>query len=350
MNIDEKAIQKILYINLAFLGDIILSTPTLRALRHKFPAAAIHMLVTPWAEPAAAGNPYIDRIHRYDKRGRHRNLKNLWELVKNLRKEKYDLVICANFAVRGAMLAKVLGVRYRIGYDAQHAGIFLTHAVPAERTAIKHETENQLAVLKPLEIECSDFSLSFKHNPLDVENMHKKFNFDSKKRRIAVCPYGRHPLNSWTLEGYVEIVKRLSLVADCYLFGGKAEKERLEEINTKAGMPAQVLAGVLTIGELAAFLAECDLLITVDTGPMHLGGAVGIPILALFGRSDPRIWGPRGKYDKIVQTDLECVPCVTPRECLHHSCMKRITADAVISDAMQIVERTADRKPIKMGQ
>ena len=338
MNIDHGAIKKILYINLAFIGDIILSTPALRALREKYPHAMIDMLVIPWAAQAAAGNPYVDHVYSYDKKGVHRKIKNLWHLILDLRSHKYDLAIAANFASRGAMMAKAIGARYRIGYDAQHAGFFLTHTVSSHRDIIKHETENQLDVLRPLGITTNDFSLTFRHNPVDVKNMNSKVQHSSDLPILVICPFGRHPLNSWRVEGYVEIIKGLAGIASCYLIGGKAEKEKLDDINSKAGNHGQVLAGNLTIGELAAFLAKSSLVITVDTGPMHIASAVGTPILALFGRSDSRVWGPRGICDKIIQLNLDCAPCIIPRECEHHSCMKNITSEMVISTAIEMLK------------
>jgi ADP-heptose:LPS heptosyltransferase len=170
------------------------------------------------------------------------------------------------------------------------------------------------------------------------ESMQRKMGELPQGPIFVICPFGRHPLNSWTTAGYITLVQELSKVGSCYLIGGQGEKERLDEINTKAGNRGQVLAGFLTIAELATFLAKSSVVITVDTGPMHLAAAVGVPILALFGRSDDRVWGPRGKYDKIVRHDLPCAPCIMPRECAHHSCMQGITSKLVISTALGMLE------------
>lgn len=339
MKIDHEKIRKILYINLAFIGDIILSTPAIRALRAKYSVATIDMLVTPWASQAASGNPYVDHVHIYDKKGEHRKLKKLWQLISVLRSEKYDLVITANYALRGALVAKFIGARYRVGYDAQHAGYFLTHTTSTERVGVKHETENQLDVLQPLGITTDDFSLAFRHNPIDVKRMGKKLGKFPARPIVVICPFGRHPLNSWTPEGYMALLTQLSTVASCYLIGGQGEKEKLVAINQQAGHCGTVLAGELTIGELAVFLSKSSLVITVDTGPMHLAAAVGVPILALFGRSDERVWGPRGEHDQVVRLDLPCTPCIVPRECSHHSCMKNLTSEVVIAKALAMLKK-----------
>lgn len=338
MQIEHARIRKILYINLAFLGDLILSTPTVRALRKQYPQAQIDLLVTPWAAPAAQGNPYADNVLLYDKRGVHKNIKNLWHLLRQLRSENYDLAITANFAIRGAVLAWLIGACYRIGYGARHAGVFLTHKVSADRTVIRHETENQLGILAPLGITTQDTSLSFRINPVDVQSLHAKIVINNQRPVVILCPYGRHPLNQWTPEGYTSLIKQLSDIADCYLIGGNAEAALLAAINAAAGNVAEIAAGILTIGEMAAFFQEASLLITVDTGPMHIAGAVGIPILALFGRSDPRVWGPRGTNDVVLQKKLDCVPCIIPRECAHHRCMKELSVAIVLETARKMLE------------
>ena len=339
MLIEYTAIKKILYINLAFIGDLLLSVPALRALRKKYPQADIHMLVTPWAMAAAKGNPYVDQIYEYDKKGKHRNIKDLWKLVSILRQEKYDLIISANFALRGALLAKAVGAKYRIGYDAQHAGMFLTHTVSSKRTKVKHESENQLAVLTPLGISTDDFRLEFRIQAEDLINMKNKIQPVASRKMVAICPYGRHPLKSWKLDGYVELLRHLSATLDCYLIGGKQEEEQLRQINERADNRATILAGKLTIGELAAFFSQCSALVTVDTGPMHVACSVGTPVIALFGRTDSKVWGPRGGRDIILKGTIDCIPCHTLNECEHHTCMKQITVDMVINAVQGVLEK-----------
>jgi len=340
MAICKNEIKKILYINLAFMGDVIIATPAIRALRKKYPEAIIDMLVTPWAGQVAVGNPYVDHVNLYDKKGKHKNIFELYKLIKNLRRKKYDLAISSNFAIRGALVAFFSGIPYRIGYDTRNAGLFLTHTVSAKRETVKHETENQLEILKPLDITTDDTSLEYRLNQVDIDFIKNKFTNKDKKYRIAICPYGRHPLNSWTDVGYVDVINQLNSLAECFLIGGKNEEISLEKLNTLSENKATILAGTLTMSQLAAFIATCDLMITVDTGPMHIAGAIGTPILALFGRSDPRVWGPCGKYDVVIRSDLECVPCIMPRQCTHHSCMKNITATSVVHTAEEILSKS----------
>jgi len=336
-------VQKILVINLAFIGDILLSTPAIRALKAAYPEAAIHMLVVPATAPVARGNPFVDQVIVYDKRGKDRNLASLWQLIRRLRAEHYDLAVAMNFALRGSLLAWASGARFRLGYDAQHAAPFLTHVASSSRIAVKHETENYLAMLKPLGIETGDLALAFRLDPAAVKTLDDKFKPDPGRQLVLICPFGRHPLNSWTSAGYIEVLRRLAAVADCVLIGGEAEKERLEEISAAAEGKAKVLAGVLSIAELAVLIARANLLISVDTGPLHLAGAVGTPVVGLFGRSDYRIWGPRGPRDFVLHHKQDCWPCYK-RECEHHRCMANLEAQEVIEVALKILSTSQDSK------
>lgn len=337
MHIEPKSIRKILFINLAYIGDVILSTPLLGALKSAYPSATIDMLVTPSTAEVARGNPYVDNIILYDKRGSHRRIQELWKLIQHLRQQNYDLAITTNFSLRSPAMAWASGARWRIGFDAQHAGIFLTHMASAKRQVVKHEIENQMEVLQPLGIVGNDTTMEYKIDPTDIKNMQSKIKMQSVKPVVVICPFGRNFLKSWTKEGYSSVLKAIAPLAECYLIGGKAEKQQLEELNTAAGGLAHILAGTLTLGELAALLQQAKLLITVDTGPMHIGQAVGTPTVALFGPTDDRVWGPRGKHDVIIKAKTKCRPCYLIQDCVSNRCMQEIAVQDAIQASLNLL-------------
>lgn len=331
-------VHKILIINLAFIGDVILSTPVARALRENYPDAQIDMLVVPLTQPIARGNPYIDNALVYDKRGKHKKITELWKLIRFLRSREYDLAVCANFASRGAILAWAAGIRLRAGYDAQQAGWFLTHAASPRRTGICHESENYLDVLKPLGITTNDTSLAFNINPADAASLHLKVPRDWRRPLALVCPIGSYPLKSWTAAGYARLLEHMAELADCYLIGGRGEESQLKDINRLAGDKAGILAGTLNLGELAAFIAESKLLVTVDTGPMHMACAVRVPVAAFFGPTDPRVWGPRGPRDVIFQNIIDCSPCWGRIPCADHRCLEELNEEEVIRMVINLLQ------------
>ena len=337
IKINNSAIKKILIINLAFIGDVVLTTPVARGLKAKFPNACIDMLVIPAAAPIGELNPYVENVLVYDKRGEHKKITKLWALIKELRKKQYDLTISTNFALRNPMIAWATGAPYRIGYDAQHGKTFLTHAVNATRTQYRHEAENQLDVLQPLDIQVEDLSLGLTIREKDSKHIQKVVNRTSEKKLVVLCPAGSYQRKSWTTQGYVEFLQEISKVADCCLIGGKAEQNFLEEINKLSGDVAQVFPGTLTLGQIAALLNTTDLLLSVDTGPLHIGQAVGTCTLGLFGPTDPGIWGPRGSQDEVIYRPVDCSPCWGKGDCAGHQCMNNITPHQVIETAMRML-------------
>ena len=338
MKLDNSSINRILIINLAFIGDVILSTPVARTLKKDYPHATIDMLVVPAAKAVAEGNPYIHKVCVYDKKGRHKKIGELIALVSQLRREKYDLVVATNFALRGAVMAFLTGATYRAGYDAQHGKWFLTHVAKAERIGTRHEAENYLDVLQPLGGTTKDTSLCLTVSLDDTAYVKNIIRQTQGKKLVVICPAGSYKRKSWTVEGYAKLICELSKVAECCLIGGKLEEPFLNEINELAGKCAQVYGGTLTLGQVAALIQMADGMISVDTGPLHIAQAVHTTVLGLFGPTDPVIWGPRNKQDIIFYNKVECSPCWGKGLCPNHQCMLMIDSDRVIASAIKMLK------------
>ena len=338
MKIDNLSINRILIINLAFIGDVILSTPVGRALKNAYPHAKIDLLVVPAAKPIAELNPYINKVFVYDKNGRHKKMSELLSLIFQLRTEKYDLTISTNFALRGAAVAFATGAPYRAGYDAQHGKWLLTHVASAKRETLRHEAENYLDVLKPLGISTHDTSLCLIIQSQDIEYVKKHIVQTPGKKLVVICPAGSYKRKSWTTQGYAQLISEISQYADCCLIGGKAEQPLLNEINELSGQRGKVYGGIFTLGQSAALIHMADLMISVDTGPLHIAQAVNTPVLALFGPTDPYGWGPRNQHDKIIYNKIECSPCWGKGPCPNHQCMVAIESHTVIESAIEMLK------------
>lgn len=331
MTIGKNEIKKILVINLAFIGDVILATPVVRALKSEYQDAKITMLTVPLTVPIAEMNPYVDDVMMYDKKGEHRGIMGMLRIIDKIKKEKFDMAVCINFAVRGAMVAWAAGIKYRIGYDAQHAGWFLTHIASSIREGTQHETTNHLNVLKSIDITTEDTSLIFRLEDKAEKIVQAAIQFDKDKPVIVICPFGSYKQKSLSIDKYIDIIKLIKNEMQIYLIGGKSEKATLNEIAGKAGIAKEhVLAGSLNLKELAVFINQANLMLTVDTGPMHMAQAVDTPVVAIFGPTDPVVWGPRGNRDVVLDANLDCAPCSMPRKCTQNLCMKNITAIDVV--------------------
>lgn len=329
MDINKLTINKILIIDLAFIGDVILATPVTRAIKAQWPQAELTMLTVPLTAPVAQMNPYVDKTIIYDKRGQHKGLFGMWNMARELKKHKFDLAVCMNFAVRGAMTAWLAGIPYRLGYDAQHGSLFLTWAASHIRKGIKHETENHLEVLAPFGFSTDDTSLTLEPPTEAVASLAEKMAQQSlaSGQYYVVCPFGSYERKNMPLPMAAQLIRQLDDRYPVYLIGGQREKIELEGYAMAGNLPKdRVLAGTLNLQELAVFIQQARGMATVDTGPMHIAQAVGCPTVALFGPTDPQVWGPRNENSAYLYTQEPCSPCWGKGECQDNVCIKKIKA------------------------
>lgn len=342
-NINELAIKKILIIDLAFIGDVILAGPLTRAVRQRWPQAEICMLTVPLTKPVAEMLPAIDRAIAYDKKGMHQGLGGMWKMARELRREQFDLAICMNFALRGAVVARLAGIPYRLGYDAQYAGWFLTWAASHIREGIKHETKNHLEVLKPWGLSTDDYSLSLRpseKNILSYEQKAKALSLPASGDYFVICPMGSYERKNLPLPLAVRLIRKLDAERPVYLIGGHGEKTVLTAMAKAGRLPEErVLAGALNLPELAVFLQRAKAMVSVDTGPMHMAQAVNCPTVAVFGPTDPAVWGPVNPNSQLVYAGEKCSPCWGKGECNHNRCMEKIKADEVLNALEKVMAR-----------
>ncbi|EGO62911.1 putative lipopolysaccharide heptosyltransferase III [Acetonema longum] len=304
MAIHKADINKVLVINLAYIGDMIIGFPVLRALRNEFSQATIDMLVTPGVAVVAGANPFIQEVIQYDKTGVHKNIFALWTLIKNLRSRQYDMVICTNLAVRGAILAWLLGSKYRVGYDLHGGRFFLTHAA-SNRYRHLHEARRRLEQLEVIGIHTDDIRLAY---TLDadfagaVERFLAQWGLKEKTYTV-ICPAGRHARKSWSNENMALLIDWLYA---CYgqrtiLIGGSKDEASIREIAERCASHPVQAAGVFNLRQLPHLITKARCMISVDTGPMHMAAALDIPVVALFGPTKAALWRPLSENSIVVQ-------------------------------------------------
>lgn len=342
MLILPEQVNKILMVTIAHIGDIVLSCPTTRALRNFFPHAEIDMLASMPQGEAAYHNPYISNVIFYDIENWQRDRAKLIKLIQALRKKKYDLALSSRHGSADPMMALLSGAVYRAGFATHDGGKYLTHVLPSNPGVIMHETEYQLAVLATLGIKAEDTHIEFVVHDEDASNLNKKLPHIYNKERplVLLCPFSDDTQKNWTNSGYVKVLRTLAEFADCYLLGSLWQRPALRNINIRAGNVAKILGGFLSLGELAALIKASDLLITVDTGPMHIAQAFQTPVVALMGPTDPKVWGPRKSDDIVLNKPMHCTPCWHKEEqlkksCRSNECMRRILPADVIQAAIR---------------
>ncbi|MGE5606047.1 MAG: lipopolysaccharide heptosyltransferase II [Bacteroidota bacterium] len=340
MDIKQIKPKRILYYQPYNIGDVVLSTPLIRALKNAYPEATIDIMVLPKTAGIAKCIPHINQVIVYNKDG-DQKLKGLWQLGCYLRKQHYDLAITTSHSTRSALVTWLSGARYRIGSPLQGGFLFLTHPV-REEMQLKHQSEVFLEFLKPLGIENQDSRLELHVNPEDIQNIRRKLSLTSDRPILVVSPFGKvTPTKNWAFDNCSKFLKMAASQGDLYLIGAKIDQPELEKINSLARGVAQVLGGILSLGELVALIKIANVVVTVDAGPLHIGNAVNTPVVALWGPSVLGIWGPRGNKDIIIRHQLDCQPCQKYKTCMDTQCMKSIQAEEVYAAVTKILQNSA---------
>ncbi len=350
--------SRILIIRPDHLGDLLFITPALRVLRQRHPDAHITALVGPWGVPVFSNSPLVDDVIALPFPGFARQPKpSLWQpygLLHSWARQlrgKYDLAFILRFDHWwGALLAYLAGVPQRVGYARPEVAPFLTDAV--SQVAGRHEVEQNLRLVArdpshgyqstnlPKTILPTHYSLEF-HVPEQAVAWAK--DSVGNTRPIAVHPGAGAAIKLWRVEGWAAVADALAneTGSRILLTGSEAERPLCTEIATQMEEGARVMAGETTLDQLAAILRECQLVLGLDSGPLHLAVAMGAPTVHLYGPVDPAAFGPWGPSDRhrVVVSDWPCIPCnrldFGPDELADHPCVREISIKQVLNAARQ---------------
>src|SRR5215468_9707168 len=318
----------------SFLGDVVLTTPLIAALRQRLCPRRLAVLVRPDAASLLDGHPDIDDILVDDKRGATRGVGGVVRMARRLRGECFDLAVSPHRSLRTAIVLAAARIPRRIGF-ADSRGAFLYHErVPRDRR--RHDVERNLALLGPFV------------GPSGVPRLHLPVQAAAAARATALLPDGAGPLvglapgsvwatKRWTTEGFAAVLRAMrGEGARVVVLGGPAERSLAEEVVRLGGGGATVLAGHTDLATLVAVIDRLALLVANDSAPMHVACARGVPVVAVFCATTPALgYGPYGPRTAVVEADLECRPCARHggRRCPRgtEDCMHLVPAAAVLA-------------------
>ncbi len=352
--IDPDGIRKILVRQVNWVGDAVLTLPALRALKRRFARAEIVVLGRPWVTGLFGGQRGVDRVLVYDAAGAHRGLTGRYALARTLRREGFDLAVLFPNSLDAALLAWLAGVPRRVGYPTDGRRFLLTHPVPEPSvTAERHQVFRYLALARALggdgdglpRLAIDDAALRAADDLLTASGV------GADAAWVAVNPgsiYGS--AKRWPAERFALAADGLAAAwgARIVLIGSGREAGVLEAVARAMRQPALVLGGRTEIALLPALLRRARLLLTNDTGAMHVAAAVGTPVLAVFGPTDLDATGPLGPASRHVRMAVPCSPCLL-RECpIDHRCMTAVTVEQVVHAAEELVT-PIERPPCPVG-
>ena len=311
-------INKILFITLSNIGDVILTLPVLTALKDNFKDAKIDVVVGPRPKQIFEKDPRVNRFFVYDK---HAKLKDKIKFIKGRRKEKYSLAI----DMRTSLLPLLAGAKNR------------SLLFPARKSGEKHKRLIHMESLRPFEITYREQ----KNIHIDgearkkIENLLKNNGVGDKDTLIGINPSSRSHLKQWKKDGFIEVIKKL-LKNPGYkiiLIGDANETVLSKEIEKEAANSDLIdLTGKTDLNELFALIEKLSLLLTCDSASMHIASDLGVKVIAIFGPTDPMEYGPRGDKDIVIRKNLKCSPCKKAQCRLGtHECMEAITVEEVLA-------------------
>jgi lipopolysaccharide heptosyltransferase I len=321
---------KILVIKPSSLGDVVHCLPFLYALHECFPAAAIHWIVARGNEGVLEGNPMISKLWIIEKDswkdfGRLRNtLVEIKGIAAALRKEKFDMVIDLQGLMRSGLMAKATGAPMRVGFSEAREGshLFYTHKVRGGRGI--HAVDRYLKVARALG--CAAGEVKFPM-PL-IRDSEKISRIKDKLGEYAVIvPGARWHTKQWPAERFASLASMLGIRS--VIVGSAADYETAKMIEEKSAGKALSLAGETDIRELICIIRGARYVITNDSGPMHIAAGCELPVIAIFGPTNPALTGPYGSNHIIVQSPVDCFPC-RKRKCDDLKCMKAISVEQVM--------------------
>jgi len=334
--------RNLLLIKLRYIGDVLLATPTVRAIRAARPDVRVTMMVNRGTEDVLSGNPDMDEIIALDKG----SLAAQSRLIAGLRRQRFDTVIDLTDGDRSAFLSWISGAPVRIGFNDEERwrGHYYTQVVQSV-SGVRHRIDRDLEALKPLGIQAVSKDPQLWLTPEEensADQLLDQLGVQRSQSTVILQPGARYWFKAWPPERFAELADRLTSQYGCQvLIGGSDQDDDLaQQIRQMAKSRSIIMAGRTTIKQFAAIAKKSALFVGSDSGAMHVATAVGTPVVALFGPSNPAEWGPRGGAAEVIYKGLDCRTCFHPT-CLRgeQNCMQLITIDEVIMAAARLLGR-----------
>ena len=354
--------QRILLLRIERIGDLIMALPAIRDVRTLAPNADIDLVVGAWNAEFASALPYVTRVLTMTPRWLARDADGdsfpaLTRTARSWRRRAYDLAINFEPDIRTNLLLALSGAQWTAGWTTGGGGALLDRGLAYDTGA--HTSAN----LRRLVADVFNSQPSSSNLPLLVlpdsarERAERRLGRRTGRPLAGVHVSGGRLVKQWDPSRFADVAARLvkNDGARILLTGSAGDRPMVEQV--KAVLPADDVidvAGDASLLELAALIERCDVFVTGDTGPMHLAAAVGTPIVAVFGPSDPRRYAPSGPADRVIRIDLPCSPCNRirrpPDPCVGiiPACLTGIPSDRVYDAAAAAIRNAAPPRAIPL--
>lgn len=347
--------QRFLLIKLSSLGDVVHCFPIVRAIKKHLPDSHISWVVDDRFLDVARCSGAVDELvpfyrHRWAEPSRLvQTAGELLELRSRMKGSRYDVALDLQGLLRSGLLGWFSGAPVRIGFENGREGSRHLYSVRLPvPNGEAHAINRYLSVLNYLEIPSNvplDYGIRLPEGTDEAVDREWPKRADEKPW-IAVNPNARWTTKIWPAERFAALADKILSNRECRLFflGSAQDKGRVAEIRSKMNHPSEDLTGRMTIPQLFSFLRKIDLLITNDSGPMHIAAAVGTPIVAIFGPTNPLRTGPFTDLHRIVRKGVSCSPCYHRKCPVGHECMNHLEPDEVFEQVSRFRFGNAEKK------
>ncbi|MGL4209489.1 MAG: lipopolysaccharide heptosyltransferase II, partial [Candidatus Adiutrix sp.] len=334
-----------------WIGDAVMMMPAFFALRQNFPQSQFTVMAAPWVAPLYEAQSHLPQIILFDKKGAHKSLKARYDLIKRLHSEKFDLAFLFQNAFEAALMAALAQIPHRWGYGRDGRSFLLTKAPPVPPTArFNHEVFYYLNLLEQVGLKSPFISPSLlapHHAQEEISKILGPVNND--EFTLAIAPgaaFGQ--AKQWAPHNFAQAS---SLILDkrpgrVLILGAASEAKAANKVFTALAAiypPHKILnlAGTSNLAGAMALLSRSSMLLTNDSGLMHLAGALKVPLVAAFGPTNPLTTGPLG-LSRVVRAPVPCAPCYK-RECPLSQCIcfQGVTPEKVADAALNLLNSPA---------
>ena len=349
MTVQAELIKRVVVRGTNWVGDSVMTVPALRALRRVLPKAYITLAIRPGVRGIFSEADFIDEVLVYDRKGPL----SVIPQIREWKRREFDLAVLFQNAFEAALIPFLAGVPVRLGYATESRQALLTHrlALPDWRSS-RHEVFYYLYLITALE------QMLFGTSTLCESDLDANINISESRKVeatdllhahgvredalvVAICPGS---INSrakrWPAEAYAALADRLiDSNRQVLLIGSKDEVDVSEDVTSRMRNRPIVLTGKTSLDQITAVLSAVDLIVTNDTGPAHIGAALGRPTIVIFGPTNPLTTRPFSPVAEILRHPPDCAPCML-RDCpIDHRCMTAITVDEVFEHSHALLKR-----------
>ncbi len=339
--------MRILVIQTAFLGDVVLTIPLLETIKFRYPDSFLSVMLIPATKDILEGHPAINEIITYDKKGKEKGFCAFLRKVREVRGRRFDWAILPHRSFRSALLVKLAGIPRRRGFHTSQGKLFLNEIIPYRKGI--HDLERNLSLLGEVERREWKNFIPLSPGAEDfVNNICHKNQIGKEEKIVALSPGSVWPTKRWPADRFACLAQRLirdkfrvlilgsrnDLPATEMLFQKLSPQERSRVMN---------LGGNTGLKELAAFIHKSALLVSNDSGSIHVAAALGTPVVAIFGPTTRELgFYPYGENHQVIESHLPCRPCGPHggRKCRvgTHQCMTDIGVEEVYRAARRLMD------------